>query len=258
MMPLYVLGHFFGDDWVDQHLFKAGFLKPPSRFEDRAKQQHIGLLAYTLAEDLYNLQSIEGFDGIHARILKGNIESCVGELEAAGFLRRRGEQIKFVTPKGKIGDDYDLEITRDTGAICCEVKIKLEAEELTEIGVFNSLEHARKQLPKRKPGIVFLRVVGSRTREELQIKAKIVNEAVRRLFNQTRRVVGVILLTRMYEFFEDEREPVLHSLWRTMPNEKSEFPVSLLKDFPNEHFDCQENAWVRLGQYRPRFVFDWG
>jgi hypothetical protein len=257
MMPLYVLGHFFGDGWVKQNLFEGGFLKPPSKFVDRAKQQHVGLLAYTLAEDLYNLQSIEGFDGIHARILKGGIESCVGELEAAGFLQRRGRRIRFVTPRGKIENDYDLEASGDDGTICCEVKTKLEADELTVAGVFNSLEHARKQLPRTKPGVIFLRVVGSRTHDELQAKAKIVDKAARRLFNQTRRVAGVILLTRMYEFFDDESEPVLQSLWRTMPNERSEVPVPLSKTFPNEHFECHSYAWVRLSQYRPRFVFDW-
>jgi hypothetical protein len=255
MMPLYVLGHFFGDDWVHPHLFEGGFLKPPSKFEDRAKEQRIGSLAYALAEELYNLQGVEGFDGVHARILEGNIQSCVGELEAAGFLKRRSQQIRFVTPTGRIGNDYDLEIIRDAGAICCEVKIKIEAEQFTEAGVFNSLEHARKQLPKTRPGVIFLRIGGNRTHDELQTKAKIVNGAVRRLFSQTRRVVGVILLTRKYEFFEDERMHIVHSLWRTMPNENTEFQVSLLGDFPNEHFDCRAEAWVRLDQYRPRFVF---
>ena len=134
-----------------------------------------------MAEDLYNLQSIESFDGIHARILKGNIESCVGELEAAGSLKRRQQQIRFITPQGKIGNDYDLELIQEDGAIACEVKVKLEAEHLTDSGVFNSLEHARKQLPKTKPGIIFLRVVGSRTNEELQANASLVLKAVKRL-----------------------------------------------------------------------------
>lgn len=139
MMPLYVLGHFFGDEWVEQHLFEKGFLKPPSKFVDREKQQQIGLAGYQLAEALFNLQEVEGFACVHSRVLAGELEPCIGELEAAGFLKRRGEQIRFVTPRGSLGHDYDLEIKRDTGAICCEVKIKLEAGTLTRKGLFNSL-----------------------------------------------------------------------------------------------------------------------
>ncbi len=144
MMPLYVLGHFFGDQWLERHLFGKGFLKPPSRFVDREKQQQIGLTGYQLAEALFNLQAVEGFSGIYSRLLGGELEACVGELDAAGFLKRRGERIRFVIPKGSLGNDYDLELQREGRTICCEVKVKLEAETLTEKGCFNSLERARR------------------------------------------------------------------------------------------------------------------
>ena len=203
MMPLYVLGHYFGDDWVGKHLFAASFLKPPSGKTDRPKQQQVGQHGYQLSENLFNLQNVEGFDGIHSRLLKGEIEPCIGELEAARFLKLRGEQIRFVTPKGKLGEDYDLEILRETGAICCEVKIRLEAEELTEEWAYSRLGDAREQLPKSKPGLTFLRIVGVLTNDELQAKARIIDKAVRRLFGQTKRIIGVVLLTRGYQFSED-------------------------------------------------------
>jgi hypothetical protein len=51
--------HFFGDRWVEQHLFGEGFLRPPSKEIDREKQQRVGLTGYQLAEALFNLQDIE-------------------------------------------------------------------------------------------------------------------------------------------------------------------------------------------------------
>jgi hypothetical protein len=254
MMPLYVLGHFFGDQWVQQNLFKEGFLKPPSKAVDRSKQLQVGMTGYQLAEALFNLQAVAGFPGIHCHLSAGELEPCIGEPEAAKFLKSRGEQIRSVTPQGSIGNDYDLEIKRDAGEICCEVKIKLEAETLTAKGSFNSLERARKQLPKDKPGLIFLRIVGNTTNTELQGKAHLVQGAVKRLFAQTERVVGVILLTHMYEF--SEKNQTLWDLWRTIPNPKSQYPTSLLDGFSNRHIDVTPDSphWTYLAKYRPRFL----
>lgn len=256
-IPLYVLGHFFGDQWIRQHLFEQdGFLKPPPAEVDWARYRQTGLHGYQLAEALFNLQGIEGFSGIHNRLLRGEVEPCIGELEAARFLKIRGEQFRFVVPHGKRGEDYDLEVLRDAGIICCEAKVKLEAEELTEQGVYRSLEDARKRnLPKSKPGVIFLRIVGNTTNKELQAKAKIVDRAVQRLFRQTKRIVGVVLLTRMYHF--SDHDEIMRSMWRTMQNPHSQHPGSLHDNFPNEHIEPDTENWTYLMGYKPRFVFDW-
>lgn len=248
MMPLYVLGHFFGAQWICQHLFEQnGFLEPPPAEVDWARYRQTGLHGYQLAEALFNLQGIEGFAGIHTRLLKGEIEPCIGELE---------EQFRLVLPHGKRGENYDLEVVRDTGIVCCETKVKLEAGELKAQGVYRSLEDARKRnLPKSKPGVIFLLIVGNTTNKELQEKAKIVYRAVQRLFRQTKRIVGVVLLTRMYHF--SEHDEIMRSMWRTIPNSNGEHPVSLLDNFSNEHNEPDTENWTYLMRYRPRFVFDW-
>ncbi len=256
MMSLYVLGHFFGDEWVEKNLFTQSFLKPPSRFTDREKQLQVGLSGYQLAETLFNLQDLDGFQSIHSRLLTGELEPCIGELEAASFLKRHGEKVRFIIPEGLLGENYDLEMSRDAVTICCEVKIKLEAAALTEKGLYNSLEHARKQLPKNKPGLIFLRVVGNKTNSELQAKANLVQPAIRRLFRQTRRIIGVVLLTRMYEHMEDQT--TAWNLWRTIPNLKSDYSMLLLDNFPNEdvNVDRKSPLWTYLNKYYPRFIQD--
>jgi hypothetical protein len=133
----------------------------------------------------------------------------------------------------------------------------LEAEALTEKGSFNSLEHARKQLPKDKPGLIFLRVIGNTTNAELQLKAQLVQGAVQRLFGQTQRIVGVILLTRMYELSEENQ--TMWDLWRTIPNPRSKYATSLLDNFSNKHrdLDLDPPHWTYLAKYYPRFMHDW-
>ena len=116
------------------------------------------------------------------------------------------------------------------------------------------LEHARKQLPKDKPGLIFLRVIGNTNRAELQLKAGIVQKAVQRLFAQTQRIVGVILLTRMYELSEGDQ--TMWDLWRTIPNLRTRYPAALLDNFANEHIDVDFESpdWTYMARYYPRFI----
>ena len=249
-MPLYVLGHFFGVSWVKQHLYRQGFLKPPLRSVNPEKQQLVGLRGYHLAEMLFNLQHADGFAGVHNRILRGEVEACSGELEAAALAKKHGVKFRFVEPNGKIGDDYDLEIFHEGVTICGEVKTKLEADEIAEKGVFNSLEHARKQLPKGTPGLIFVRVVGTKSDREMQAQFKIAHRAAKRLFGQSRRLIGIVVLTRLYQFAKDES--ILWQSWMSVPNKGSKHPAQLLSIFPNNRqFDVLAEHWTPMFVYRP-------
>jgi tetratricopeptide (TPR) repeat protein len=125
-IALSVLLHFLGSNWVEQYLFKNGPLKPPPRSVDPFRQFVIGREGYALAEMLFNLQHETGFEGIRERLIAGNIESVISEMEAARFLKMYGENFRFVEPTGKKGFDYDLEVFRPGLTIQCEVKAKAE------------------------------------------------------------------------------------------------------------------------------------
>lgn len=253
-MALYTLGWFFGDDWVKKYLFEGGFLKPPSGHVDRETQQQIGMQGYLLAEALFNFQSYENFGAIHSRLLAGEIEPCVGELEAARFLRIRGKKIRFRKGSGVFGQDFDLEWLVDERIICCEIETKLEALGLDENRVWKTLDHARQQLPKLEPGVIFLRVLGHSTREDLNATGRIVSVAVQRLFRQSRRLLAVILLTRVYQFEDDNL--CMWPAWKAMINPKSNHPTYLVEDIRDSHTGLPED-WTELVRYKPRFVFDW-
>jgi hypothetical protein len=208
------------------------------------------LQGYKLAEMLFNLQEVDGFPILHSRLLAGEIEAVIGELEAATFLKRRGERFRFIKPTGNLGGNYDLEILRKAGTICCEVKTKLESEVLTVKGVLNSLENARKQLPKDQPGLIFIRIGGSPDRKQLTSSANLVHTAAKRLFGQTSRIVGILLLTREYSYEEDQ-VIVMWDLWRAMPNPNSIHPLSLLEPFREaSNFKSDPGNWNFFIQLR--------
>jgi len=197
-MPLYTLARYFGDSWVRKHLFDNGFLKPPSRMVSREEQQRVGMQGYLLAESLFNLQSHENFADIYDRMAKGEIEPCIGELEVARYFSLKDERFRFRKPIGRRGQDFDLEWFKDGVLVCCEVETKLESRILDSQGVWKTLDHARQQLPKDQPGLIFLRVLGHSDRDSLTNTTTIVKTAVDRLFRQSGRLLGVIMLTRVY------------------------------------------------------------
>ncbi len=254
-MPLYVLGHFFGDDWVRQHLVEEGFLKPRSMHIDRIKQQEIGSQGFLLAENLFNLQDVDGFSDVYKRILSGQFEDCIAELEVARFVNLRGEDFRFVLPLGRKGENYDLEILKTGLTINCETKSKLEARELSANQVWRRLDDARKQLPKGKPCLIFLRIGGDHTRSGIQAKAAVVQAGVEKVFRQSTKALGVILLTRMFEESDEDFE--VRTLWRMIPNAQCKFPSSLLDSFRHQSVKELSNRWTYLVRYRPLFGFNW-
>ena len=253
-MALYSLGHFFGDDWVKRHLFEGGFLKPPACHVDRETQQRVGMQGHFLAEALFNFQEYENFGGIHARLLKGEVEPCVGELEAAHFLAIRGKTIRFRKSQGIFGQDFDLEWLAEDRVICCETETKLEANTLEVNRVWKTLDHARQQLPKLEPGVIFLRVIGHSAQEELEATGVIVRAAAERLFRQSRRLLAVVLLTRFYCFEGNTLK--LWPAWSVMINPGSAHPSSLVEGIQGNHTGVPAD-WTELARYKPRFVFDW-
>src|SRR6202043_2436841 len=108
-----------------------------------------------------------GLDDVLDQIRDRMLGSGFAELDAGRLLWVRGIPFKYIETVGTLGCDYDLELSHWNGIECCgEVKSKDEKTALSERTILASLKEARDQLPKDRPGVVFLKVPQSWSRDK--------------------------------------------------------------------------------------------
>lgn len=143
-----------------------------------------------LAEVLFNLQHIFGFDECLARLYEGNIEGTLAEFDLGRMLYINAVPFRFIIPRGKKIFDYNIEILYPNGVIACaDAKYKIEGTDFTEKRIRAVLNDARDQLPRHRPGIVFVKVPAVWL-NNLEF-ATVAQTAARRFLGGVRRIVSV-------------------------------------------------------------------
>jgi hypothetical protein len=144
-----------------------------------------------LAELLYNLQHIAGFDECITRMRDGDIEGTHAELDFGRMLYLHQIHFRYVVPAGLPGrDNYDVEVVYPNQLVVCgDAKCKVEATIFGERTIDITLEKARRQLPDDRPGIVFVKLPASWM--EIPNAAEICIRVARDFLRTTRRVVSV-------------------------------------------------------------------
>jgi hypothetical protein len=66
--------------------------------------------------------------------------------------------VRFVTPSGRKGDDFDLLVDVDSITVPVEVKSKDDATAFSPSSLASSLRDARRQIPSGGPGAVIVRL----------------------------------------------------------------------------------------------------
>jgi hypothetical protein len=155
---------YLGDAWVDKYVNRATAKKISifTHVESPLLDKHKAISNYLrLSENLYNLQVIPGFDECIERLRDGDIEGAFAELEFGGMLARNRVPFRYVVPSGTKGRDYDIDILHHSGlVVCADAKCKIESTAFSRSSVISSLEQARKQLPKDRPCLIFVKVPG--------------------------------------------------------------------------------------------------
>jgi hypothetical protein len=223
-----VLRFFFGNQWTNENIFSihpevSAHHRHGRRFfrtdltDPEDQFRHMQRVA-TLAEITFNLQNAEGLRQRISLMDKHDLESALGELECAALLAHSELRLRFVTPTGSRGVDYEAEITTSAErTVCCEIKVKSESTSLDAQTLWSALEKARKQLPKNRPGLVLVKIPEDwPKRPDTQA---VVREAVGKVFRQSQRLVGAI---------------VLWEEWHRIP-EGWNFVVSRFKFYPNRN-----------------------
>jgi hypothetical protein len=158
-----VIGHFLGRDWFSAHIRhdvrRPGFLNLD--FSSDQKREASTFRVIELAENLFNLQHIEGFDACIGQMRGGGekIESTCAELDFGRFLYIHDIDFRFVVPQMVKGEDYDFEITLPDGLrVPADAKCKFVTTAINPDSISNTLNKARGQLPSDRAGIVFIKV----------------------------------------------------------------------------------------------------
>jgi hypothetical protein len=100
-------------------------------------------------------------------------------------------KFRFIKPTGKKGSDYEGEVTVPGGRIvCCEFKTKSEYTPLTIETLPTTIETARKQLPKDRPGLVIIKLPISWQRESTLLE--IVECSIKQAFRTSQRIVAIV------------------------------------------------------------------
>ncbi len=191
----YIVTHFLGVEWFHRFAMPDGdqksYLFPNFDIPDGNKQYTVRL--HFLADLLFNLQDVEGFDRCLVPLRHGNIEPTMAELAIGMLLKQQGYRFRFVEPVGKIGEDFDLVLTYSDGRIACaDVKCKIvDGTARSGKTIANTLEKARSQLPLDQPGIVFVKVPQEwldPTQQDAAFTGEML-DAVADFFRNTKRVV---------------------------------------------------------------------
>jgi hypothetical protein len=187
-----ILKYYFGQDWLNKYLLpdatKPNYLRIVA---DTISQDRTALRAIDLAEMIYNLQHLRGFDECIAKMRNGDIEGTYAELDLGRMLYLYKVPFRYVVPQRiKKGQDYDVEIEYSDGVIArAEAKCNIESTMFGESTIRNKLDSARKQLPPDRPGIVFVKVPPKWMDENEFFK--MTNNVAQSFLRGTRRIVSV-------------------------------------------------------------------
>lgn len=146
---------------------------------------------------LINLRYETGFEGRFNKLQTDDLESVFHEMMIAKLVKMSNIPFCFIDEGGTTGMDYDLEMTLGNTRVACETKCKMESTETSESTIWATLEKGRKQLPKDKPGILFVSVPEawlSHPDAETHMAS-----AINKLFRQSRRVSTIILSWEIWE-----------------------------------------------------------
>ena len=146
---------------------------------------------FDLAESLFNLQNVPGFDECVAQMKGGGkIEATCAELDFGRFLYIHDVEFRFNIATMKKGADYDVELIYPDGlAVPADAKCKLVSTDIDPRSIPKTLEKGRKQLPADRPGVIFLKVPQSWI-EDTAVATQMVREG-ERFFRNTNRIISV-------------------------------------------------------------------
>jgi hypothetical protein len=256
--------HFFGHQWYLDHVFQDAARSRPDGFmridyTPGAVGESKTSRLLDFAENLFNLQHIDGFDDrVNQMRADSMIESTFAEFDFARFLYIHDIDFKFVVPCGVAGKDYDYRIRyADCREVCADAKCRLEGTQMRTETIVNALKKARSNnLPHDEPGAVFVKVPASWLEDEAMRRG--IAETVRGFLRNTQRIVSVVIYAVVMIELKDRKMMLMRHRFQEFDNLGHRFDRSkgwlLFRDYqaPKE-WGGMPPKWHRI--FSQRFLF---
>lgn len=226
-----VIRHFFGHQWYMDHIFQDADHSLPDGFmrinyipgpEGETKTSRV----LDFAENLFNLQHVEGFDDRVDQMRTGSIEATFAEFDFARFLYIHDVDFRFVIPCGIAGQDYDFSIRYADGReACADAKCRLEGTEMRAEKILNSLKKARtNNLPPDQPGVIFVKVPQMWLEDEAVRKG--IYATVRGFMRNTKRVVSIVVYAVVVIELKDKAMMLFRHRFQEFDSDRHRFDTS--------------------------------
>jgi hypothetical protein len=184
-----LLSELYGREWMGTRLLtekNLSFLTAdsPNSLNELKLQNRI----LTIAEGLYNLSKIAGFQNVLERLKNdANVDSVIAEIESGRFLLHRGLSFKYVTRSLKKRADFDIHIIDGSNELFCEIKCKIETTAFSTASFANSLHKAKQQLPLNWPAIILIKIPDNWAEHEGELRS-----TAQVIVEKAERPVGVV------------------------------------------------------------------
>ena len=233
----------FGSEWSSQHIGRSQ--QACSYFQAKQGDYAEGLrhLSRTVefGELIFNLHRVGGFDE-RIEIIKADektgVESGIAELIAGKFFKAVDVMFQYVVAQAIPGENTaknpDIEYVAGLDRYeFCEVKCHLLTTELNERSIMNTLEDARKQLPKQKAGLILLRIPETWL-VDMDAGTDVVEKTVTHFFERkkTTRVSSVFVFASETRCF--------------LPNNKMA-RIFMVKEFRNRY--CERGSGIAIPDF---------
>jgi hypothetical protein len=191
------LSVFLGKEWVEKNIFSER-IKFLSAVNNNRRSILITERIIELAEMLFNLQYETGFFSVLERLKTAEIEATFAELEVARLLRQYKVKFDFNIPANKAKEDFDYNLYLNGTHVAADAKCKLETSEISAKGILGRLKKTQnEQLPKGKPGIIFLRLPENWPLDKETVE--MIKSTIQTFFRSTTRVIAVVILRTMFD-----------------------------------------------------------
>ncbi len=261
-LAIEVLRFYLESEWVNTNVFpfekvttsqahsRRSFLRTESSKHDEKFEYQDRVIK--LAELLFNLCSVEGFEEKLEDLSNKDLESVYAELQCAGFIAHRSIPFRFVTPSGTRGCDYDVEMLNVEGKpIPTEIKTKVEGTAISMSTIKSSLDAARRQLPSGCPGVAFVKIPEAWVSDPEV--AEQVAQALEEFFRNTTRVAAIVFFWEEWMLLSTGQSVCLEK-FRVKRNEKTSLGSSSISIIFGQLAGPPDAKWTNFLDFARQYV----